>query len=174
MHHFSMKHAFLPTSSLFYISLIASSYPSLSFRFEILENLKLTKEGISKARARAAPGLPAKGTQRLGRFASTPAKNLPVPQMEASSSQRRPSSHPVSQDGRVSPVSSLSRVREAAAGTSRGCGSITGPSSSAPEHHGSSWPDGRAERDTESSPLPAFHFQSQSFHCNDHSVVSQI
>lgn len=119
MHHFSMKHAFLPTSSLFYISLIASSYPSLSFRFEILENLKLTKEGISKARARAAPGLPAKGTQRLGRFASTPAKNLPAPQMEASSSQRRPSSHPVSQDGRVSPVSSLSRVREAAAGRLR-------------------------------------------------------
>lgn len=72
-----MKHTFLPTSSLFYISLIASSYPSLSFRFEILENLKLTKEGISKARARAAPGLPAKGTQYLGCFASTPAKNLP-------------------------------------------------------------------------------------------------
>jgi len=71
-----MKHAFLPPSSLFYVSLIASLYPSLSFRFEILENLKLTKEGISKARAWAAPGLSAKETQHLGCFAAIPAKNL--------------------------------------------------------------------------------------------------
>ena len=71
-----MERAFLLPSSLFYVSLIASSYPCLSFRFEILENLKLTKEGTSKARARAAPRLSANGTQRLGRFAAIPAKNL--------------------------------------------------------------------------------------------------
>lgn len=113
-----MKHTFLPASSLFYISLIASSYPSLSFCFEILENLKLTKDGTSKAWAQAAPGLSANGMQSLQCFAAIPAKNHSSC-LNGSYFLPEKDKQPSSVSGRgVSPGCWLSRACEAAAGRS--------------------------------------------------------
>lgn len=156
-----MKHAFHPASSLFYVSLIASSYPSLSFRFEILENLKLTKEGTSKVRARAAPGLSANRTQRLGSFAAIPAKNLSSSLNGSHFLPEEPSSHPASRGRGVSPTSSLSPACEAAAGTGTGLQKV----SPAPSHQprGAAAAPGRTAGPAEkprATPVLTFHFQS--------------
>lgn len=154
-----MKHTFLPPSSLFYVSLIASSYPSLSFRFEILENLKLTKEGISKVRAWAAPGLSAKATQRLGCFAATPAKNLSS-SLNGSHFLPEEAEQPSSLPGRrgFSNIFGLPCMWSRSWDEHGLLGSITVPFSSAPEHCSSSWPDGGAGRDTESNSFLNFPF----------------
>lgn len=142
-----MKQAFLPPSSLFYVSLIASSYPSLSFRFQILENLKLTKEGISEARARAGPGLSANGTQRLGRFAAIPAKNLSS-SLNGSHFLPAEAEQPPSLPGQrgFSQVLALPLVQSCSWDEHRLVGSITGPFSSAPQHRGSCGPGENREQ----------------------------
>lgn len=145
-----MKCTFLPAPSLFYIFLIASSYPSLSFCFEILENLKLTKDGTCKAWAQAAPvpGLSANGIQSMGCFAVIPAKNLSS-SLNGScflpENDKQPSSVP--RRG-VSPRCFLSCASCSWEGH-KFVESVTSPFSSAPGHHSSSWTEGQARRKTE-------------------------
>lgn len=123
-----MKHEFLPNLSLFYLSLIASSYPSLSFRFEILANLKLTEEGTSKAWAQATPGLSANRTQRLGYLVAIPAKNL-------SSSLNGVYFLPeeAKQPSSIPGQSFFSHAQETAAGWAHTCVNVTSSFSSALE-----------------------------------------
>lgn len=156
-----MKHTFLPAPSLFYISLIASSHPSLSLCLEFLENLKLTKDGTSKAWAQAVPGLSANGIQSLGCLAAIGTKNLSsslngsyfLPEKD-----KQPSSVPGSG---VSPRLLLSPSCEAAAGRSIHSWKL----SPVPSHQplSTTAPPGqrvRLEEKHKATPSLTFHFQS--------------
>lgn len=155
-----MKHAFLPAPSLFYISLIASSHPYLSFCLEILENLKLTKDGTSKVWAQAAPGPSANGIQSLGCFAEIHTKNLSS-SLSGSYFLPEKDKQPSSVPGRdVSPCF-LSRACEAAAGRSIHSWKV----SPAPSHQhlSTTAPPGqrvRLEEKHRATPSLTFHFQS--------------
>lgn len=156
-----MKHAFLPSPSLFYISLTASSYLSLSFCFEILENLKLTKGGTSKVRAHAAPGRFANRIQGMGCFAAIPAKDLSG-SLNGSYFLPEKDKQPSSVPGRgVSPRCLLSCACGAAAG--RCIHSWKVPPALSHQHLGSTAPPGQRVRPEEkhrATPSLTFHFQS--------------
>lgn len=156
-----MKHTFLPAPSLFYISLIASSHPSLSLCLEFLENLKLTKDGTSKAWAQAVPGLSANGIQSLGCLAAIGTKNLSsslngsyfLPEKD-----KQPSSVPGSG---VSPRLLLSPSCEAAAGRSIHSWKLSPVPSH--QHLSTTAPPGqrvRLEEKHKATPSLTFHFQS--------------